>query len=79
MLQGHPEIDTAAPVIVAFNQFVPRSLDILIHALTPTTDWVPFQALKQELLLSFGRIIATYGAQVAFPTRTLHLANTDGA
>lgn len=74
LLQNHPGIDTTQTLIVNFNRFGASSLDIMVYAFTLTRVWVDFQALKQELLLAMGRIVERHGAQIAFPTQTLHLA-----
>lgn len=73
MLRDHPAIDGTQTLIVNFTQFGPSSLDILVYAFTKTTTWVDYQALKQDLLLEIGRIVAAHGAEIAFPTRTLHV------
>ncbi|MFN3545725.1 MAG: mechanosensitive ion channel family protein [Thiobacillus sp.] len=79
MLAAHPDIDAEAPLIVNFNQFGASSLDILLTAFTRTTEWTRFQALKQDVLLQVGDIILRHGAEIAFPTRTVHLEPADGA
>ena len=73
LLQAHPDIDTTQTLIVNFNMFGASSLDILISAFTPTTDGTAYHALKQTLLLQIGEIISHHGAQMAFPTQTVHL------
>ncbi|MHB1215266.1 MAG: mechanosensitive ion channel family protein [Thiobacillus sp.] len=73
MLQGHPEIDTDATLIVNFNEFAASSLDFFIYTFTKTVAWVPFHAVKQDVLLKIAAIIQAHGAEIAFPTRTLHL------
>lgn len=75
LLQNHPSIDNSQTLIVNFNRFGASSLDIMVYAFTLTRAWVDFQALKQELLLAIGRIVASRGAEIAFPTQTLHLAS----
>ncbi len=75
LLQNHPGIDNSQTLIVNFNRFGASSLDIMVYAFTLTRAWVDFQALKQELLLAIGRIVASHGAEIAFPTQTLHLAS----
>lgn len=72
-LQQHPAIDTTQTLIVNFNRFGASSLDIMVYAFTLTRAWAEYQTLKQELLLGMGRIIEAHGAQIAFPTQTLHL------
>lgn len=71
LLQNHPGIDTTQTLIVNFNRFGASSLDIMVYAFTQTRAWVDYQALKQELLLAMGRIVARHGAELAFPTQTL--------
>ena len=73
MLQSHPGIDAAQTLIVNFNQFGASSLDLMIYTFTRTTVWVEYHAVKQDVLLKIGQIIAGHGAEIAFPTRTLHL------
>jgi MscS family membrane protein len=73
MLKAHPAIDSEQAVIVALDQFADSSVNILIQALTRTTTAELFHAIKQEILLSVSGIIAKHGAEMAFPTRTLHL------
>lgn len=78
-LQQHPAIDTSQTLIVNFNRFGDSSLDILVYAFTLTRVWADFQTLKQELLLEMGRIIERHGAEIAFPTQTLHMAGAGTA
>lgn len=73
MLRGHPEIDTDQTLIVNLNQYGPSSLDIMIYTFTKTTQWVLFHEIKQDVLLKIGDIIASHGAEIAFPTQTLHV------
>jgi MscS family membrane protein len=78
LLREHPRIDGTQTLLVSFTQFGASSLDILVYAFTTTISWVDFQALKQDLLLSIGRIVAAHGAEIAFPTRTLHVEAEPG-
>ena len=73
MLQNHPEIDTTQTLIVNFNQFGASSLDLMVYTFTKTTVWVEYHEVKQDVLLKIGEIIERHGAQIAFPTQTLHL------
>jgi len=76
MLQNHPQIDTGHNVVVAFDQFADSSLNFIIQALSKNTDLAQFHAAKQEILLKVADIIARHGAEIAYPTRTLHLNQT---
>ena len=73
LLLAHPGIDTSQTMNVNFNLFGASSLDIMIYVFTKTTDWVAFHEVKQAVLLQIGSVIKHHGAQVAFPTHTLHL------
>jgi MscS family membrane protein len=77
MLNNHPEIDTSRTLIVNFNAFAPSSLDFFIYTFTKTTDWVYFHEVKQDVMLKIIDIIEKEGAECAFPTSTLHLADKD--
>ncbi len=79
MLKSHPAIDTNMTLIVNFNEYGASSLDLLIYTFTKTVVWVEFHEIKQDILLKVGEIIARHGAEIAFPTRTLHLARDDDA
>jgi len=79
MLRAHPGIDTTQTLIVNFNQFGASSLDILIYTFTRTTVWVEYHEVKQDVLLKIGEIIARHGAEIAFPTHTLHVEREDAA
>ncbi|MBW7470313.1 mechanosensitive ion channel family protein [Marinobacter sp. M216] len=73
MLENNEEIDTKQTLIVNFVAFNASSLDIMVYTFTKTTQWVHFHEVKQSVLLKISEIIEGYGAEVAFPTRTLHL------
>ncbi len=76
MLQTHPEIDQDQTLIVNFNAFAPSSVDFFVYTFTKTTNWVYFHEVKQDVLLRITDIITRHGAQIAFPTSTLHIAET---
>ncbi len=73
MLQAHPEIDTDATLIVNFNAFAASSLDFFVYTFTKTVQWVHYHEVKQDVLLKIAGIIESHGAEIAFPTRTLHI------
>ena len=77
MLREHREIDTNQTLIVNFNGFGASSLDFFIYTFTKTTDWVRFHEIKQDVLLKVSDIVESHGAEMAFPTRTLHIARED--
>jgi len=73
MLQAHNEIDTTQTMIINFNSFAPSSVDFFVYIFTKTTDWVYYHEVKQDVLLKIVHIIEQHGAEMAFPTSTLHL------
>ena len=75
MLLAHPAIDESQTLMVNFNEFSASSLDFFVYTFTHTTNWVEFHGIKQDVLLKISDIIAQHGAEVAFPTSTLHIAN----
>lgn len=75
MVGNHDEIDNDQTYMVNFNQFGPSSLDFFIYAYTKTTNWTKYHDVKQDVLFQAMKIIENHGAEVAFPTRTLHLFN----
>jgi len=77
MLKNHEEIDSNQTLIVNFLAFNASSLDIMLYTFTKTTEWVRFHEIKEDVLLKVSDIIESHGAEIAFPTRTLHLP--DGA
>lgn len=70
MLLAHEGIDTSQTLIVNFNGFGASSRDIMVYGFTKTTVWVEFHAIKQDVLLRIGRIVAAHGADIALPTQT---------
>lgn len=73
MLEQHEAIDLSRTLIVNFVSFGPSSLDFFIYTFTRTTNWVEFHGVKQDVLLKILDIVHANGADVAFPTRTLHV------
>ena len=75
MLTAHKEIDTTKTLIVNFNAFNASSVDFFIYTFSRTVVWEEFHAVKQDVLLKIADIIAKNGAEIAFPTQTLHFTN----
>jgi MscS family membrane protein len=73
MLQSHPDIDLKKTLMVNFNEFSASSIDFFVYTFTKTVNWVEYHNVKQDVLLQIDKIIADNGAEVAFPTSTLHI------
>ena len=76
MLREHDEIDPDKTMMVNFNAFADSSVDFFIYCFTKTTQWVKFHEVKQEIMLRIAEIIEANQAEIAFPTSTLHIADT---
>lgn len=75
MMVEHPEIDENNTLFVNFNRFGPSSLDIMIYAFTHTTNWGKYLDVREDVFLKIIDIIDDAGAEIAFPTTTVHMAN----
>ena len=74
MLRGHDDIDADKFLMVNFNAFAPSSLDFFVYCYTRTTRWAEYHAVKQDVLLRIIEIVGRHGAEIAFPTSTVHIA-----
>lgn len=79
MLEAHEAIEQDRTLMVNFDGFGASSLDFFVYTFTKTTVWTEFHEIKQDVLLRIAAIIEGHGAEVAFPTRTLHMQGPDGA
>lgn len=79
MLRADPEIDAGQTLMVNFSAFSDSSLDFFVYCFTRTTDWAHYNAVKHAVLLRIAELIAAHGAEIAFPTRTLHMARAPEA
>lgn len=73
MLRNHEAIDTSQTLMVNFVSFGPSSVDFFVYTFTKTTVWTEFHAIKQDVLLKISDIITSHGAEIAYPTQTLHV------
>jgi len=75
MLETHPEIDQKQTLMVNFNSFAASSLDFFIYTFTRTTEWAYYHEVKEDVLLRISKIIESHGAEIAYPTSTIHIPN----
>lgn len=78
MLEAHEAIDQGRTLMVNFDGFGASSLDFFVYTFTKTTVWTEYHVIKQDVLLRIAAIIEGHGAEIAFPTRTVHV-HGDGA
>ena len=73
MVKNHDEIDNRQAILVNFNKFAASSLDIMVYCLTKTTNWFRYHDVKQDVMVKIMQIIESHGAEIAFPTSTIHI------
>jgi MscS family membrane protein len=78
VLLAHPRIWPEG-VSVRFTEFKESALNVEVMAWLQLTDWGAFTRERQELFLRFMAIVEEAGANLSFPTRTVHLVQDRGA
>ena len=74
-LKQHPDIDQSQTLMVNLNEFSDSSVNFFIYVLTRTTVWAEYHEVKERVMFEISEIIASNNAEIAFPTRTLHIKN----
>ena len=78
LLEEMPQIDQEMPVLARFDLFNESSVDFFIQCYTPTTHRAEYTKIKQDILFKVAEIVERHGAEIAFPTRTLHMHSQPG-
>ncbi|SCA63358.1 Low conductance mechanosensitive channel YnaI [Chlamydiales bacterium SCGC AG-110-M15] len=78
MLRAHPDIAQDQTLMVHFLAFGPSSIDFNVYSFTKTTNWKEYRGIQQDVFLKIVEIIHSHGADIAFPTQTLHLQQDRG-
>jgi MscS family membrane protein len=78
LLAGHSRVE-AESVRVRFLRFGESSLDVELFAYLMARDWGHFLEIQQELLLRIMDVVERAGTSMAFPSRTLYLAQAGQA
>ena len=73
LLRNHDAIDTDQTLMVNLLSFGSSSVDFWIYTFTKTKVWTEFHEIKESILFEIAGIIERHGAEIAFPTRTLHV------
>ena len=76
LLAKSKNIDHKEPCRVYFDLFNASSLDFVIWAFSSSTDATEFKTFKGKLLLDIAQVISDHGAEIAYPTQTLHIQKT---
>jgi MscS family membrane protein len=79
MLRQNADIDQSRTLMVNFVSFGASSLNFMVYTFTRTIVWTEYHAVKQDVLFKIFDIIASHGAEIAFPTQTLHLERSSSA
>ena len=77
-LRDNPSIDQEF-LMVKFTDFGPSSLDIMVYCFSVTTQWVEHLQVRQDVQLAIMDILTGLGMEIAYPTRTVHLAGSQAA
>ena len=72
-LNENPDIDQSQTLMVNLNEFGASSVNFFIYTFTRTTVWTEYHAVKEKVMLAISGIVARHGAEIAFPTTTLHV------
>ena len=78
MLRAHPQLDSDMPLLVRFNAFNASSVDFFLQCYSPETARAKFTEIKQNVLYEVAAIVARHGAEIAYPTQTLHVHSAAG-
>jgi MscS family membrane protein len=77
-LRAHPKLFLEG-VTVRFKEIGPFSLNIEVNAWFATPSWDEFVLIREEMLLSFLRVIEGSGTRLALPTSAVHVDNPRAA
>lgn len=73
MLEEHNDIDQKQILMVNFVTFGASAVEFFVYTFTETTDWQTYHRVKEDVLLKIAAIVEEQGAEIAFPTQTVHL------
>ena len=77
-LLAHPQL-WRDKLRVRFAGLGASSLDVRVQAWFTVADWDAFLQVRQDVLLALLDLVAAEGAELAFPTQTLHVADHKAA
>ncbi|MCY4143778.1 MAG: mechanosensitive ion channel family protein [Gammaproteobacteria bacterium] len=78
MLRNHEAIDLERTLMVNVVSYGDFAVEFFVYTFTKTTVWTEFHEIKEDVLLKIGEIVHRHGADFAYPTQTLHLADHIG-
>ncbi|GAB4233222.1 MAG: hypothetical protein Tsb0021_12130 [Chlamydiales bacterium] len=75
MLKQHPGIDKNQLINVRFIAFGAHSLEVELYCFTKATKYADYRKTHEDLLFGVADILEQHGAEIAFPTSTVHIEN----
>ncbi len=72
-LNKNPDIDQSVTLMVNLNEFGASSVNFFIYTFTRTTVWTEYHEVKERVMLAISDIVEKHGAEIAFPTTTIHV------
>lgn len=75
-LYAHEQVDKEL-IIVKFNTLSDSSLDIFLYFFTKPTGWIEHMKIKEEINFRVLEILEEEDVAMAYPTRTLHIADKE--
>ncbi len=72
-LNENPDIDQSVTLMVNLNEFGASSVNFFIYTFTRTTVWTEYHEVKERVMLAISDIVEKHGAEIAFPTTTIHV------
>lgn len=74
MVKIHPTIDSSKFLCVKFTEFTQYSLRFIIYAFTKATGFYDYHHARQQVFLEVIEILKKYGAELAYPTSKIRMA-----
>ena len=79
MLQKNPLLDTTLPTYARFTEFADSSINIELYAYTQQVARMDYLTVMQDVALKTIDVVDELGAEMAFPSRTLYMADAASA
>jgi MscS family membrane protein len=74
ILETDPRVLPGTPR-VRLLRFGESSLELEVFGYISARDWSQFLEIQEDLLIRIRELVASFGAQIAFPTRTVYVKN----
>ncbi len=78
MLQSHPHLDRKQIALANLTEFADDGIIVEVYCFTHRTSLAEFRETQQDILIRVAKIVENNGAEMAYPTRTLHVFQEEG-